>query len=468
MTPVPAIKITRLWLMLASLLVGTMIGTMGNSIVSIALPSLMDHYDIPLSSTVWSITLYTLTFSVFIPIFGSLSRTIGFKRLFISGMSVVTVGSLLCVFAPNYPLFLVARVALGVGVASVLPTIMGIISYYFPTEIQGKATGYWALVNSLGHAIGPTLGGFLLSHFAWQSIFWINIPLSLLSIGMAFKYLPTDERATNRWFDWIGALAMTVMVFSGMMGISRAGQNGIGTTDTLILVAIAVVSLVLLLWYESRIDNPFLNLALFKRKNYIASIIPISLQAFTQFGLLVSLPVFLIDTHNVEKQIAGLIIMSMTVMMAITSPIAGRMTDRFSSKWVCLAGAALVGFGALLMFMLRTNELTILNWMWFILCLVIFGSGFGLIQSGSTVAAIQASPREIVGAATGFFHMIRFISASLGSTVFGMLFEAAVGDPMGGFYNSFLLIIVLASVTIPFTFWISANKDNQVVALQPE
>jgi EmrB/QacA subfamily drug resistance transporter len=454
--------------MLASLLIGTLIGTMGNSIVSIALPSLMDHYSISLSSTVWSITLYTLTFSVFIPIFGSLSRTIGFKRLFTTGMVVVTVSSVLCIFAPNYPLFLVARVALGVGVATVLPTIMGIISYYFPTEIQGKATGYWALVNSLGHAIGPTLGGFLLAHFAWQSIFWINIPLALISIGMALKFFPKDERTPNRWFDWIGATAMTVLVFSGMMGISRAGQNGLGATDTLILLAIAIVSLVFLLWYERKIDNPFINLALFKRKNYIASIIPISLQAFTQFGLLVSLPVFLIDTHNVEKQIAGLIIMSMTVMMAITSPIAGRLTDKFSSKWVCLAGAVLVGLGAFLMFVLRTDELTIVSWIWFILCLVIFGTGFGLIQSGSTVAAIQASPMEIAGAATGFFHMIRFISASLGSTVFGMLFEAAVGNPMGGFYNSFLLIIVLAAITIPFTFWISANKDGRVAALQPE
>ena len=83
---------------------------------------------------------------------------------------------------------------MGVGVAVILPTIMGIISYYFPVEIQGKATGYWALVNSLGHAIGPTLGGFLLAHFAWQSIFWINIPLALVSIGMGLKFFPKDER----------------------------------------------------------------------------------------------------------------------------------------------------------------------------------------------------------------------------------------------------------------------------------
>lgn len=446
--------------MLASLLVGTMIGTMGNSIVSIALPSLMDHYGISLSSTVWSITLYTLTFSVFIPIFGSLSRRIGFKRLFTTGMAAVTISSLLCIYAPNYPLFLIARVALGVGVASILPTIMGIISFYFPTEIQGKATGYWALINSLGHAIGPTLGGFLLAHFAWQSIFWINIPLALISIAMALYFFPKDERISGRWFDWVGAAVMTVMVFSGMMGISRAGQKGIAAADTLVLLGIAAASMAFLLWYERRVDPPFINLNLFRRKNYIASIVPISLQAFTQFGLLVSLPVFLIDTHNVEKQFAGLIIMLMTVMMAITSPIAGRLTDKYSSKRVCLGGALLIGAGAFLMFVLRTDELTLVSWIFFGLCLVIFGSGFGLIQSGSTVAAIQAAPKEIAGAATGFFHMIRFISASLGSTVFGLILEANSSNPMAGFYNTFILIIILALITVPFTFWISGHKDG--------
>jgi MFS family permease len=152
--------------------------------------------------------------------------------------------------------------------------------------------------------------------------------------------------------------------------------------------------------------------------------------------------------------------------MAITSPFAGRLTDRLSAKWVCLTGAALIGTGALLMFVLRSEINSLLSWIFFIFCLVVFGAGFGAIQSGSTVAAIQASPKEIAGVSTGFFHMIRFINASLGSTVFGILFENAPQNTAGSFYNSFLLIIALALVTIPFTFWIKAGHKAGVAARQ--
>ena len=464
----PAIKMSNLWAMLTALLIGTLIGTMGNSIVSIAIPTLMEYYSIPLSSAVWSITLYTLTFSVLIPVFGSLSRAIGFKRMFIGGMVLTLAASLLCIIAPNYLIFLLARVMIGVGVATILPTIMGVISFYFPVEVQGRATGYWALVNSLGHAIGPTIGGFLLDHFAWQAIFWINIPLALLSILVAARVFRPDDRIPNKWFDWLGAAGMMVFVFAAMMGISQAGQNGWLAVSTLALLAVAVAALVFLLWYERRVDNPFINLNLFKKRDYISSIVPISLQAFTQFGLLVSLPVYLIDINGLEKKIAGMIIMTMTMMMAITSPIAGRLTDKFSSKWVCLGGTSLVGVGAVLMFALRSDQKSALGWAFFLLCLVIFGSGFGSIQSGSTVAAIQASPKEMVGAATGFFHMIRFISASLGSTIFGILLETSPQNTLGGFYNSFLLIIALALMTVPFTLWIAEHKAGKAASQRLE
>ena len=460
-----SLKQNQLWAMLSALLIGTLIGTMGNSIVSIALPSLMEYYSIPLTQSVLSITLYTLTFSVLIPVFGSLSRKIGFRTLFTSGMALVTVSSLLCIFSPNFTLLLIARVGIGIGVATVLPTIMGVISFYFPPEIQGKATGYWALVNSLGHAFGPSIGGFLLNHFSWKSIFWINVPLALISILVAIKVYPADKREANRWFDWIGASLMTISVFSGMMGISKLSDFQNHKTEIFILMIVAIIFMALLLFRESRIDNPFVNLNLFKKKNYISSIAPISLQAFTQFGLLVSLPVLLIDINGLEKQLSGVIIMSMTVMMAITSPFAGRIVDKWSSKWMCLIGTILVGIGAIVMYLFRTTVLTTTGWITFILSLVIFGISFGIIQSGSTVAALQATAKEMTGAATGFFHMIRFLSASLGSTIFGIIFEMNHQNVLTGFYSTFLLIIALSLITLPFTFWIKpdASYSNQGV-----
>ena len=128
---------------------------------------------------------------------------------------------------------------------------------------------------------------------------------------------------------------MTTLVFSTMLGISQAAKVGLGASATITLFMVAFISFAFLLWRERRTASPFIDPALFARKDYLASIVPISLQAFTQFGLLVSLPVFLIDANGIEKQVAGLLIMSMTVMMAITSPFAGRLIDRYSSRWLC-------------------------------------------------------------------------------------------------------------------------------------
>jgi DHA2 family multidrug resistance protein len=447
------------WAMLSALLIGTLIGTMGNSMVSIALPSLMENFSISLTTAVWAITLYTLTFSVLIPVFGSLSASIGYKRLFISGMFLVALSSGLCVFAPNFTVFLIARVLIGIGVATILPTIMGIVSDRFPVALQGQATGYWALVNSLGHAIGPILGGVLISYFDWPSIFWINIPLALLSILVAFFVFPSDASFKMPAFDWIGAGAVTVLVFSGMTGISLVSKTGLASGPTLTSFLIAGVALVFIAGYERKHRNPFFDIHLFAKKDYISAIMPISLQAFSQFGLLVSLPVFLIDLQRIDKQLAGLVIMSMTLMMAVTSPIAGRLSDRWGSKRVCFTGTAAIALGAVLMFFLRTDTLSTAAWTIFILSLAIFGTGFGMIQSSSTVAAIQAAPKGKNGVATGFFHMIRFVSASLGSTIVGIMLEMNSQGVVTGYYNSFVLVFLLALVTIPFLFWMAPKAS---------
>jgi EmrB/QacA subfamily drug resistance transporter len=464
------LKISTLWTMLSALLVGTLIGTMGNSMVSIALPSFITFFNISLSSAVWSITLYTLTFSVLIPVFGALSPALGFKRMFISGMLIVNVCSVMCIYAPNYTLFLIARVGIGIGVATVLPTIMGIVTNFFPSEIQGRAIGIWALVNSLGHAIGPMLGGFLVNSFDWPAIFWANLPLGVISIVIAWRVFPKDKTiGTVKTFDWFGATGMTVLVFSAMLGITQISQYGLLAGRTVALFGIALAALTFILSYERKREKPFLNLELFTKKEYISAIAPISLQAFTQFGLLVSLPIFLIDIHAIEKQLAGGIIMSMTVMMAITSPIAGRLVDRWNSKVICLMGTLLVGAGSVFMFFMRTEELTPWGWALFLLNLAVFGTGFGMIQASATVAAIQASPKEISGAATGFFHMIRFVSASLGSTVIGIILETNRGGGTSGFYRTFLLTTILAALTIPVTFLMQPPaKKAEPAAVYPD
>ena len=326
-------RLIILWTSLGSILIGTMIGTMGNSLVSIALPSLMDHFGVSLTSAVWSITVYTLTFSVLIPVFGVIGPAIGYKRLYLGGVTLICISSLLCVLAPNFTFFLIFRVLLGIGVATVLPTVMGIIANQFPLEMQGQATGYWAFVNSFGHAIGPVLGGLLLQYFNWQAIFLINIPLGLISILMTIRIMPQDRRIPLLSFDIPGAIALTGLAFGAIFAITQSAKVGLLSPITLSAWGLSILCGVFLLFYEKKIPTPFVNPKLFSNLQYIASVVPISLQAFSQFGLLVSLPIFLIDVRGMDKQLAGLIIMIMTLTMALFSaPFPGRMCDKWGSK----------------------------------------------------------------------------------------------------------------------------------------
>lgn len=446
------------WQLLSLLLIGTFMGTLGNSMVSIALPTLKDHFSVSLTSAVWSITLYTLTFSVLMPIFSVLGPSIGIKRLYIGGMCFVGIGSILSVTAANFGVFIAARVLTGIGVGTFLPSIMWVITNKFEPEFQGRATGFWALVNSFGHAIGPTLSGFLLQIFDWRALFFINVPLAILCIGLSIKVFPDDQRLPMKKFDTAGAVALALLAFSTMLLITYAIKQGIDSPQSLILLACVVISIAFILLYERKQTAPFVDLSLFTNKKYLASVVAISTQSFAQFGLLVSLPVFLIDVNHVTQQSAGLLVMSMTLMMALISPVSGKLSDEWGSRRVCWLGILLIGLGALSFLLLHINNISGNFILSFIGGLLILGAGFGFIQSASTVSVIHAVPQEKAGAATGFFHMIRFINASLGSTVFGIILETNSKGLTGGYFQGFSIILILSIIALPVMFWIAEKK----------
>lgn len=449
------------WAMLVPALIGTLIGTMGNSMVSIALPSLVNAFSVSLSTAAWSITVYTLTFSVFIPVFGTVGPALGYKRIFTGGMLLVFLSSILCIVAPTYSLFLFARVLLGVGVATILPTIMGIIANRLPSEVQGQATGYWAFVNGFGHAVGPSLGGLLLQHFSWHSIFIVNLPLSLASIILAFKILPADRRVGLESFDFAGVCGLMAFSFCALFSITQVAKYGLESWVSVALLSGALIALVFLIIYEKRQARPFVDLGLFKNIRYVSSIMPISLQAFTQFGLLVSLPFFLIDIQKIDDQTAGLIIMGMTLTMALLGPVSGWLSDRLGCKWVSLLGTSAIIVSSLTF--ISRGDISLPGWgmAFFLARLLLFGAGFALIQSSATVAVIKAVPAEKSGAATGFFHMFRFTSASLGSTIIGIMLELNASGMLAGLHASFWVFLGLALFTLPFTFYLPGKANVQ-------
>jgi len=432
------------WLILTAILFGTLFGTMGNSMASIALPSLVSDLGQPLSITVYVVTLYTLSMSVFMPISSSLGAIFGHKRLYLLGIGLFTLASLSASIATNLPWLLTSRVFQGIGVSTILPTIMVIIFRIFREDQRGRAVGFWALVNGAGHALGPPASGFLIQHFGWRSIFVVNLPLCLVCIFLVWKLLPNDTGQRGRMFDIPGAVSLTVAAVSLMLAISQTSRLGITAIASIMLWIMALAAGVFFYFWERHAELPFVDLALFENLRYSATIVIVSADSFSLFGLLVAAPFFLIQTLQIETQSSGLIMLSLTLTMALLGPAAGKMADRRGSRLTCVLGLCLIFAGALILLLLLITSQAGTGWLVVASCLVIIGTGLGLLQSPATAAVLQVVDSRDVGIATSLFHMTRFIMGAMGSMIFGIIIDAAGRDVSAGFQRALLAVIFTA------------------------
>ena len=207
------------WVILGALLIGTATGTLGNSLVNVALPAIMDHFSVDVGTGIWAVTIYILLFAVAMPLFGRLGDMYGYKRAYLIGMSVFAIGSLLAPFAHSFPTLILLRAIQGGGNGPILPAIMAVVTTLFPPGERGRAMGTWALVNSAFHAIGPPLAGVLTQYFGWQSIFVSYLPLCIAALVLVWRLMPDDSKSERQPFDVIGAITLTAAALTLMFNL---------------------------------------------------------------------------------------------------------------------------------------------------------------------------------------------------------------------------------------------------------
>ncbi len=456
------------WLILAAVLLGTLSGTLGNSVANIAVPSIMAEYEVPLASGVWVVSLYTLWFAVLMPVGGYLGDRYGLRRMYLLGMALFGLASLSSGLSPSFPWLLGSRALMGVSVAPTLPAIMGIIACTFCPDRRGRAMGYWALANSGGHALGPLLSGFLTQHFGWRSVFLLGCPLSLLTIVMVAWLVPPEKpRADAGAFDFGGAAALTVAALGIMLALTQSAQHGWGSGRGMGLWVLALATLVAFVAIERRAKRPFVDLGLFANRHYVAAIVAISGEIFCLFGLMLALPVFLIQAKGWTSQMAGLLVFPLPLSMALISPLAGRLVDTRGSRATCTVGIGLMGLAGLALLGVLMHAGLATPWWALLGCLVVIGTGMGLIQSPAATASIQALPPEQVGVGSGVFHMGRFLSGSLGSTVFGLILQSSANGVVAGFRADVCLLVAVSALALLATRWLpgkSAGRAGSTIA----
>jgi EmrB/QacA subfamily drug resistance transporter len=430
----------RKWWTLAATCFGLFMVLLDVTIVNVALPTIGSDLHTGLADLQWVVNAYVLTLAVFLVTAGRLGDIFGRKRLFCLGLGIFTLGSLLCGLAghisigslsPAQVLYL-ARGFQGLGGAFLFPLSLAIISVAFDGKERGAAIGIWSGVGGLATAIGPLVGGLLVEHAGWQWIFFINVPIGVIGIGVTLSAVreSRDERAP-RSIDVFGLVTITVSAFCLLLALIQGNDPDKGWTSgyILILFAISAVCLVAFVIGELRLKNPMVDPRLFKNPSFTgAGIVGFTLSAgmLSQFFFLA---LYLQNSLGLSPVETGLRFLPLSVCMFLTSPVSGRLTDRIGSRPLMAGGMALVTIAVLLLSRITPSD-TANDWTVLLPGFIVGGLGMGLCLPPIATVAVGTVGRARAGMASGTNSMLRNIGNAFGIAFLGAILTSR--------YNSYL------------------------------
>jgi MFS transporter, DHA2 family, multidrug resistance protein len=412
---------TYRWLVLASVMIGTFMAVLDATIVNVALPKLMATFGVSVDRVEWILTAYLLIFAVMLPSSGWMADHWGHKRMFLAGLFLFTLGSFLCSLAWNIDILIAFRVLQGAGAGFLMPVGMAIITREFPPEKRGVALGFWSVAASASVSLGPTIGGYLIDRFAWNTIFDVNVPVGILGIAAAFVILRENRPSPDRSFDLIGFVSLAGGLTALLLALSNGNSawNTGGWTSNFILgmMAVAGVGLWIFLVTELNTRHPLIHIELFRDFNFTVSNAILFIFGLGMFGSNFLVPIYLQNSLDYTPLQAGLVFLPVGVLLAVTAPLAGMFSDRFDARVPVVAGLLLLAFTfRQFSFLSLTSEKTQI-----LAPLYVRGVAMGLIFSPLTTVAIANIPNRQMAQASGLINVIRQVGGSFGVAIFGTI-----------------------------------------------
>jgi EmrB/QacA subfamily drug resistance transporter len=410
---------------LALVWTGLFMTTLDASIVNIGLPTIARAFSTPLSGTIeWVIIGYLVVASALLLTVGRLSDMVGRTPIWMTGLGLFTLASVFCGAAPSLSLLIMARLLQGAGAALLLATGTAMLTDAVPPDKRGRALGLGALAIALGTSVGPTLGGLITEHLSWRWIFYVNVPIGLVALAAARRFLPRDAGRRQGRFDPLGAILLGVGVAGLTLGLSFGGEWGWTSAGLLGTLAIAVVALTGAFVVERHVADPIIDLKLFRNRVFSSGIasMTLSMLALVSVGFL--LPFYFEELRGFSTAHSGWLLTPMPLALAVVAPTAGAASDRLGSRFIAPLGLAI---NAVALFLLAGLDATSSTWdiVW---RLSLAGIGQGLFQAPNTRAVMEAAPTTEQGAASGILATSRIAGQALSVAVAGAVFLALGGS----------------------------------------
>lgn len=392
------------------------------SAVNLAIPSIGKEFPSNTLLLSWVVTSYILASATFLLPFGRLADIVGRKKVFLVGISVFSLSSLFCGLAWSIDVLIVFRVFQGVGSAMIFGTSMAILTSVFSPQERGRVLGINVAVVYIGLSLGPVLGGFMTYNFGWQSIFYLIFVVGVLIVPFTVLKLEGEWLGSEgEKYDIIGAVLYSVSLVMLMYGVSSISNSAWAGY----IAAVGLFLMILFVWYEFRVEQPVLNIRLFRKNtaftfSNLAALINYS--ATFAVGFLLSLILQVVMGYN--SQTAGLILLSQPVMMAILSPFAGKLSDRVEPRIVSSWGMALTTLGLIVFSLITINTpiwLVIVN-----LCLL--GTGFALFSSPNSNAVMSSVEKRFYGVASATLGTMRLTGQAVSMAIVTLILVYYVGN----------------------------------------
>ena len=417
------------WFSLAGLGLGVFMATLDSSIVNISLPTLADIFSARFATVQWVMLSYSLVLTSLMLSAARLGDMVDKKKVYMTGLVLFSFGSLLCGLSPSVGALIGFRAVQGLGAVMMQSLGIAMATQIFPPAERGKALGIMGGIVSIGIAVGPALGGLLIGLTGWRSIFWVNLPVGLITFFMVRRFVPALVPAQRgQRFDIPGALILLASLGCYALGMTLGQNLGFANPLPLALLAAALIGLAGLIAVEKRTAQAMIDLSLFRNPLFSLNLLMGFLTFIVMAGSFI-LPFFLELVKGYPTQQVGLMMMAMPAAMGLTAPASGILSDRFGSRGISMAGLTVVLLGCLTMSTL-SQETTPLGIM---LRLAPIGIGFGLFQSPNNSAIMGTAPRERLGIASGLLSLSRTLGQSTGLPLMGVVFSAfAVRASRGG------------------------------------
>lgn len=446
--PAPALEAAdpRRWRVLAAVLVAGLMGPLDASIINVNLPTIAGFFHASMALAGWVPMAYLLVLSSLLLSYGRLGDMWGYRRLFLGGIILFVLASALCGLSPSMGFLIGARALQAIGAGMFMAVIPAIITTTFPASERGRALGLNGMSVAFGLALGPSLGGAVTGWWGWQWVFYINVPIGIISLFWCRRLLPPDRPRPQEHFDGLGAVLAFGALFGFLLWVNRLPDwglaSGLGIGVGLLALALAAL---FILW-ERRIPQPMLQLDLFKNRLFSCANLAALFNFMSQYTLVFLTPFYLRDYLGLAPGRVGLLMTAFPAVVLFTAPWAGALSDRIGTRglsvlgaslcavalgWLALggsgggAGAGVGTTGAGLEAAVQAGAAPSSEPLWLVVAgLALFGLGTGIFQSPNNSAVMGSVPRERAGIASGVLSVIRNVGMVLGVASAGAIFAS--------------------------------------------